>query len=162
MAATGAGQIAHAAEQEGLPIDTPFCDDAVIDACLRTRPEQTGHPARYKPLLAAAMSGIVPEAILTRTTKDHCGEEWQAGLLARRRDLAAWADDSRLVEAGLADPDRLRRALLSPGVLGVGAAVLEYTLGAEAWLRDLETHPHPAHLKEHTVEGAPTPPAAAR
>ncbi|MDT0322273.1 asparagine synthase-related protein [Streptomyces millisiae] len=161
IAATGAGQIARAAARAGLPNDAPFCDDAVIDACLRARPEQTGHPARYKPLLAAAMRGIVPEAIRTRTTKDHAGEEWQAGLVARRRDLAAWADDSRLVEAGLADPDPLRRAFLSPGLLGTGAAVLESTIGAEAWLRDLEAHPHPAYLKEHADEGAPTPPATA-
>ncbi|RKN44015.1 asparagine synthase-related protein [Streptomyces hoynatensis] len=156
------GEIAGAAARAGLPIDMPFCDDAVVEACLRARPEETGHPAGYKPLLAAAMRGIVPEAILARTTKDHCDEEWRAGLTARRRDLAAWAGDSRLVAAGLADPGLLRRALLAPEVLGVGAAGLECTLGTEAWLRDLEAHPHPAHLREHAGEQAPGPPANAR
>ena len=61
--------------------------------------------------------------------------------------------------AGLAEPDALRRALLSPGLLATGAAALEFTLGAEAWLRDLEAHPRPAYLKEHVGEGATNPPA---
>lgn len=161
LAGTVASQIARAAAACGLPADTPFCDDTVIAACLRARPEQTGHPGHYKPLLAAAMRGIVPEAVQTRTTKDHCGEEWHAGLAAHRRNLAAWAGASRLAEAGLADPGRLRRALLSPGLLTTGAAVLEHTIGAEAWLRDLEAHPRPAYLKEHTSAGATRPPAAA-
>ncbi|PAZ12400.1 asparagine synthase [Streptomyces sp. SA15] len=140
---------------DGLPVETPFCDDAVLDACLRVRPEDAGHPAVYKPLLAAAMRGIVPEAILTRTTKDHCGDEWYAGLATQRRTLAAWTADSRLAAAGLADPAALRRAVLAPGLLNGGVCELEPTLGIEEWLRDLEARPHPHHLKEHPHEPAP-------
>ncbi|MDT0344234.1 asparagine synthase-related protein [Streptomyces litchfieldiae] len=161
VAGTSAAHLAHWSAGAGLPVETPFCDDAVITAALRVRPDLAGHPARYKPLLAAAMSGIVPAPVLARTTKDHSGEEWLTGLSAQRRLLAAWADDSRLAALGLADTGALRRALLAPGLLNGGAAELEFSLGTEAWLRDLDDHPHPAHLKEHPSEPAESTSAAA-
>ncbi|RKN44665.1 asparagine synthase-related protein [Streptomyces hoynatensis] len=148
-------QIAEGSERAGLPADMPFCDDAVFAACLRARPEEAGHPARFKPLLTAAMRGIVPEAILRRTTKDRAGDEWHAGLRAQRRTLASWAEDSRLAALGLADPAVLRRVLLAPALLTAGVAELEPTLAAEEWLRDVEAH------SLARPPSAPAPPAAA-
>ncbi|CAL9657808.1 hypothetical protein SUDANB105_06875 [Streptomyces sp. enrichment culture] len=141
-----AGPLAHCGQLARLPYHTPFCDDAVIAAALAARPHEAAGPWSYKPLLAAAMHGLVPETILRRTTKDHFGYEWHNGLRRNRHTLAAWAEDSRLVAAGLADEDALRRALLSPQLLIGGIAEFETTLGVEAWLRGLE------HL--HTPEGA--------
>ncbi|MFI9580580.1 asparagine synthase-related protein [Streptomyces sp. NPDC052236] len=141
-----AGRIAHETAAAGLPAHSPFCDDAVISACLAARPHEAAAPWAYKPLLAAAMDGLVPARILARTTKDHCGPQWQAGLKLHRPELAAWAADSHLVAAGVADEEPLRRALLSPGMLRGGAAELEATLGAEAWLRDLAAQPTPVYL----------------
>ncbi|GAA1912784.1 asparagine synthase-related protein [Streptantibioticus ferralitis] len=146
-----AGHLAFETVAAGLPAHSPFCDDAVINACLAARPHEAATPWSYKPLLAAAMDGLVPARILRRTTKDHCGVEWQQGLRLHRRDLAAWAEDSRLVAAGVADEELLRRVLLSPGLLRGGAPSLESTLGAEAWLRDLEAQPVPAHLSRPGV-----------
>ncbi|MCQ4042626.1 asparagine synthase-related protein [Streptantibioticus rubrisoli] len=141
-----AGHLAYESAATGLLAHSPFCDDAVINACLAARPHEAAAPWSYKPLLAAAMRDVVPTRVLCRTTKDHCGVEWQHGLRVHQRALAAWAEDSRLVAAGVADEELLRRALLSPGLLRGGSAELEATLGAEAWLRDLEAHPVPAHL----------------
>ncbi|MBC2866956.1 hypothetical protein H1R13_18875 [Streptomyces mexicanus] len=152
LAGIDAAHLADAGMQARLPVEAPFCDDAVLAACLRVRPEEAGHPASYKPLLAAALRGIVPPALLQRTTKDHSSQEWYAGLAAQRPALAAWAEDSRLVAAGLAEPGALRRAFLAPALLRGGCAELEHTLGLEQWLRDLESHPHPGHLKEHACE----------
>ncbi|MDF3293091.1 asparagine synthase-related protein [Streptomyces silvisoli] len=149
-----AGHLAYGTAAEGLPVHSPFCDDAVINACLATLPQEAATPWSYKPLLAAAMHGLVPTRVLHRTTKDHCGVEWQHGLRLHRRELAAWAEESRLVASGVANAELLRRALLSPGLLRGGSAELESTLGAEAWLRDLEAHPAPVHLTHH---GAPRP-----
>ncbi|MEV5887221.1 asparagine synthase-related protein [Streptomyces sp. NPDC052020] len=154
-AGTVAGRLAEFGEDVGLPYDTPYCDDAVLAACLRVRPAEAGHPATYKPLLAAALDGIVPATILKRTTKDHSGNEWYAGIATHRRTLAAWAGDSRLASAGLADPAALHRALLAPALLAGGCGELENTLGIEEWLRDLDAHPHPHYLKEHASEPAP-------
>ncbi|MFB7928368.1 asparagine synthase-related protein [Streptomyces sp. NPDC056039] len=156
QAGRAAGPLSHRAALAGLPAHTPFCDDAVIDAALAARPHEASTPWSYKPLLAAAMNGLVPDHILCRTTKDHCGAEWREGLRRQRRTLAAWAEDSRLVAAGVADADELRRALLSPQLLTGGAPELEATLGAEAWLRDLEHHDARHDAQEKDV--APTSP----
>lgn len=152
-----AGQIADWSHHVGLPTDMPFCDDAVFDACLRVRPQEAGDPARFKPLLTTAMRGVVPEAVLRRTTKDHAGHEWYAGLTAQRRVLASWAEDSRLANLGLADPVVLRRTLLAPALLTGGVSELEPTLATEEWLRDLEARPFPPHLKEHRCDLSSTP-----
>ncbi|MEU1628825.1 asparagine synthase-related protein [Streptomyces sp. NPDC020096] len=149
-----AGHLGYETAAAGLLVHSPFCDDAVINACLATLPHEAATPWSYKPLLAAAMHGLVPTRVLHRTTKDHCGVEWQHGLRVHRRALAAWAEESRLVVAGVADEELLRRALLSPGLLRGGSAELEATLGAEAWLRDLEAHPVPVHLSH---SGPPRP-----
>lgn len=148
-----AGLLTHTTAAHGLPMDSPFCDDAVITAALAVRPDHAHNPWSYKPLLAAAMDGLVPERVLRRTTKDHSGQEWHAGLRAHQRDLADWAHDSHLVAAGIAEESELRRALLSPGMLHGGACQLENTLGAEEWLRDLAAHPTPSYLAQ--PQGAP-------
>jgi asparagine synthase (glutamine-hydrolysing) len=100
------------------------------------------------------MQGLVPQHILNRTSKDHAGLEWYAGLREHRAELHAWAQDSHLVAQGLANQPALRQALLSPDTLQQGAAALEATLGTEAWLRDLAAYPTPAYLAEHTHEPA--------
>ncbi|MFC4912919.1 asparagine synthase-related protein [Actinomadura gamaensis] len=133
----------------GLPLHMPFCDDAVIEACLAARPHEVVSGWAYKPLLTTAMRGVLPESILARTSKDHANVEWQAGMRAHQGELAAWAENSHLVAVGLAEPAALRRALVSPDLYGGGAADLENTLIAEAWLRDLAAHPAPAHLHRH-------------
>ncbi|GAA1247058.1 lasso peptide isopeptide bond-forming cyclase [Pseudonocardia aurantiaca] len=144
------GRLGRQMTMRGLVTDSPFCDDRVIEACLAVRAEATASPWAYKPLLVRAMRGLVPDEVLTRTTKDHSGHEWFSGLKLQRPALAALAEDSLLVRYGLADADSLRRALLSPQLATVPAQPLEQTLGHEMWLRDLEAHPTPAYLrKEH-------------
>ncbi|MFJ2913504.1 asparagine synthase-related protein [Streptomyces sp. NPDC087228] len=158
-AGRGAALLHEASITHELPMDSPLCDDAVLTACLTVRPHEAGHPWAYKPLLAAAMEGLVPEHILHRTTKDHCGPDWYLGLRTHRRHLSDIADTSHLAAAGLADQELLRRALISPDLNTGGAPEVENTLGAEAWLRDLAAHPAPAHLvhlhhphEEHPVD----------
>ncbi|GGR59961.1 asparagine synthase [Streptomyces eurythermus] len=145
-----AGRVASVYGHSGLEAEMPFCDDAVIEASLRVRPHETDTPWSYKPLLATAMHGIVPEALLARTTKGSFTAEWVAGLTAHKRQLAHWCDTSLLAAAGLVDPGLLRRAWLSPTTLTARHLVAaEETLALEAWLRDLAAHPVPSHLKEH-------------
>lgn len=145
----GAGLTKEATTADGLPTDSPFCDDAVLNACLAVRPEAARTPWTYKPLLATAMDGLVPAPLVGRTTKDHAGSDWFSGLKAHRRLLGEWTDTSHLVAAGIADESALRHALLSPGLNIYGAPALENTLSTEAWLRDLAAHPVPAYLTPH-------------
>ncbi|MEU3448833.1 asparagine synthase-related protein [Streptomyces thermolilacinus] len=151
-----AGRVACAYDQYGMAADMPFCDDAVIEACLRVRAYEAATPWSYKPLLAAAMRGIVPDALLGRTIKGDFIAEWHAGMKAHQRHLHSWLEDAHLVAAGLADRHALRRAWLSPGMLPAreGPAA-ESTVAVEVWLRDLARHPVPACLEEHPREPAP-------
>ncbi|HEY1970888.1 MAG TPA: asparagine synthase-related protein [Pseudonocardia sp.] len=148
--------LAHAGATAHLATEFPFCDDAVITACLAVAPQFTADPWSYKPLLVAAMRGLVPDPILARTTKDHCATEWYAGLREHQSELAALAENSHLVAEGLADKPALLRALLSPGLLDLGVSALEATIGTETWLRAIAEHPTPAYLQEHADEPATT------
>ncbi|MBF6175026.1 asparagine synthase-related protein [Nocardia blacklockiae] len=157
-AGRGARVLAQISEQTGLDTDSPFCDDSIVNACLSVLPEHARDPWSYKPLLAAAMRGIVPPRILHRSTKDHCTEEWFRGLRAHRRELMDWAEDSRLAARGLVDAPALRRAVAGPAMLTGGFTQLDNTLGAEEWLRDLAAHPVPTYLSRTdtpTIHGRP-------
>jgi asparagine synthase (glutamine-hydrolysing) len=153
-----AGILAHSSTAERAARGQPVLRRRRAHRLPRGRPDQARNPWSYKPLLAVAMDELVPARILDRTTKDHCGPEWHAGLRAHRRDLADWADESHLVTAGLADETELRRGLLSPGMVGGGVGPVENTLGLEGWLRDLAAHPTPSYLaRPHLAQpqGAP-------
>ncbi|OON82803.1 hypothetical protein [Streptomyces tsukubensis] len=56
----------------------------MISACPAVRAQDTTSPWACKPLLAAAMKGIVPDHLLARTTKDHVTREWHDSLRHRR------------------------------------------------------------------------------
>ncbi|MCB5182192.1 asparagine synthase-related protein [Streptomyces antimicrobicus] len=124
-----------AARQAGVPVAHPFFDDHVVDAALSVRPEDRATPWAYKPLLARAMTGIVPERNLTRSTKGDGTPDAVAGLHRHREELAALWEDSALAEAGLVDPGRLRRLCLAPGSPELADNALYSTLACESWLR---------------------------
>jgi asparagine synthase (glutamine-hydrolysing) len=119
----------------GLPLELPYFDDRVVEACLAVRLHERTTPWRYKPLLAQAMAGVVPAPLLARATKGAYGADARAGLARHRADLVALCDDLVLAELGLVDADALRKVCLGlyPPTLSMPA--FETTLGAEAWLR---------------------------
>lgn len=144
-----AGRIAGGYLQRNNIVEMPFCDDAIIDVCLRVRPHEATAPWSYKPLLAAAMEGVVPREILERTTKDNAGVEWHAGMRSQRHALASLCDDSRLAAMGLVDADQMRRGLLSPETLPVrDLALAEATIATEIWLRSVASKPQPDYLEK--------------
>ncbi|MBB5120881.1 hypothetical protein AF335_05795 [Streptomyces eurocidicus] len=131
----------------GLPADAPFCDDAVLDACLAVRPEEAGTPWAYRPLLIEAMRGVRAEGFRPRVAEDGGeppGEEAWGDGEPRAAGGAAWADESLLVAAGLVDEGALREAALDGA--GGGAGGWERTLAVETWLRELADHPVPSAM----------------
>ncbi|MFG2829528.1 lasso peptide isopeptide bond-forming cyclase [Streptomyces sp. NPDC048434] len=125
------------AARAGVPMASPFLDDRVIEACLAVRPSERVTPWQYKPLLTAAMGGIVPDACLRRTNKAAASMDASNGLREHRADLLALWEGSRLEQLGLVDGAALRRLAQRPATPELRDAVLYSTIAAEVWLRGL-------------------------
>ncbi|WP_282790820.1 lasso peptide isopeptide bond-forming cyclase [Streptomyces sp. CC224B] len=125
------------AARAGVPMASPFLDDRVMEACFAVRPEDRVTPWQYKPLLTAAMRGIVPDACLRRTTKAAASMDAANGLREHRGDLLALWEDSRLERLGLVDGEALRRLAQRPSTPGLHHGILYPTIAAEVWLRGL-------------------------
>jgi asparagine synthase (glutamine-hydrolysing) len=133
---TAVNQIDQFLARFGIGYAAPYTDDAVMEAALSVRLRERTSPSRYKPLLAGAMRGIVPEPILHRSAKGAYTADFYAGLRRHRGDLLELLDGSMLSRLGLIDDGRARAALRLP----TGVAELDPllpTLGCEVWLRSL-------------------------
>ncbi|WP_171171227.1 lasso peptide isopeptide bond-forming cyclase [Streptomyces sp. I05A-00742] len=125
------------AARTGLPMASPFFDDRVIEACLAVDPRERVTPWAYKPLLGAAMHGIVPDACLARTDKAHASMDASNGLREHRGDLVKLWEDSHLARLGLVDARALTDLARRPSAPGLTEAILYSTIGCEVWLRTL-------------------------
>ncbi|MFC3456027.1 asparagine synthase-related protein [Amycolatopsis speibonae] len=123
---------------EGIRVTSPYLDDAVIQACMAARAHERRTPWQYKPLLAEAMRGIVPERCLARSTKAEGSNVEHDGLRANAGRLAALCDESRLGRLGLIDPGTVREICTSFRMRLFTPYALSITLSCERWLRDLE------------------------
>ncbi|MFE7664193.1 asparagine synthase-related protein [Streptomyces celluloflavus] len=127
---------------EGLRLELPYLDDRVVEAVLAIRPRERYTPWRYKPVLATALRGLVPDVILDRTTKGDCEESVDRALQEHVPDLLELFEDSLLARRDLIDIAGLRTTLRTPPTSGdVWSAQLEATLGAELWLREIAARP---------------------
>jgi asparagine synthase (glutamine-hydrolysing) len=121
----------------GVPAEFPFFDRAVLEGCLAVRPWERTDPWQPKPLLRAALTGMVPERLLTRRTKAHYNDDIYWGWKANQHHVADLLDDSQLSGLGLIDPSVLRRNLRSFGPSGLAPAFVTDTIACEVWLRNL-------------------------
>lgn len=129
--------------EAGVQLDSPFFDDRVVEAVAGVRVHEHSGPWRYKPLLAEAMRGIVPETVLGRSTKGEFSEEANSGLRRNLPAILELFDDSALAAHGLIDPGELRTRLLAPQADNAMSIALEPLIGCETWLR-AATRPTPA------------------
>jgi asparagine synthase (glutamine-hydrolysing) len=117
----------------------PYLDDAVIEAALSVRVAERNAPARYKPVLADAVSSVVPAFVLGRSTKGEYSADLYRGLRQNREAMVDLFADSALARAGLVDADLVRTSLLG---LHPGTGMMQFldgTLGCELWLRARQT-----------------------
>ncbi|GGT91261.1 asparagine synthase [Streptomyces coeruleorubidus] len=138
----------------GVNLDLPYYDQRVLEAVLRVRPHEHADPRRYKPLLAEAMRGIVPPAILGRATKGEFGLDLRQGLADNLPSILNLFADSALAQRGLIDADTLRNRLLAPQRDLSMVFALEALLGCELWLR---TAARPARQPREHDAPAPAP-----
>ncbi|MFE1173080.1 asparagine synthase-related protein [Streptomyces sp. NPDC058773] len=124
---------------EGVRLTSPYMDDAVIEACMSAQAHERRTPWEYKPLLADAMRGIVPDQSLARTTKAEGSPLEHAGIRTNVAKLAALCEDSRLAAMGLIDADKLRAVCTTLQMRPFTPYAMSMTFSCERWLRDLET-----------------------
>ncbi|MFI1332150.1 asparagine synthase-related protein [Streptomyces sp. NPDC020845] len=124
-------------EESGVSYEAPFLDDRVIEATMAIRLEDRIAAGRYKPVLTAAMSGIVPGHTLGRGTKGDYSEELYTGLRHNRAELLGLCEDSRLVRLGLVDGTALRSLLTGLHADTRPFMAFDPTLACESWLRSL-------------------------
>ncbi|MYT34897.1 asparagine synthase [Streptomyces sp. SID8356] len=122
----------------GLPVAAPFYDDRVLEATLAVRLEERISPWRYKPLLVEAMRGVVPDALLARTTKDHMSSDEHQGLREHAHELADLWTGSRLADHGLVDARHLLRLAAEPFSPVLVEHSISSTVAGETWLRTAE------------------------
>ncbi|POG44832.1 asparagine synthase [Streptomyces sp. ZL-24] len=122
----------------GLPVAAPFYDDRVLEATLAVRLPERISPWRYKPLLVEAMRGVVPDALLARTTKDHMSSDEHQGLREHAHELADLWTGSRLAEHGLVDAHHLLRLAAEPFSPVLVEHSISSTVAGETWLRTVE------------------------
>lgn len=124
----------------GLEYAAPYTDDGVVEAALSVRLRERSAPSRHKPLLVAAMRGIVPAPILRREAQGgHAADytaDFYAGLRRHERDLLDLLDDPVLSQLGLIDAARARSVLRASDRLTELDPLLP-TLACEVWLRSL-------------------------
>lgn len=133
-----ARQFEQMAARRGLTMAAPYYDDRVVEAGLSVRPLERVTPWRYKPLIAEAMHGIVPDGSNGRQTKANGTVDEEPGLRRHRAELMTLWDDSRLGQMGLIDVDRLRRICAGPLPPTLPAGALYQTIACEVWLRATE------------------------
>ncbi|MGV9852360.1 asparagine synthase-related protein [Streptomyces sp. NPDC003442] len=137
---------ADAASSFGIQLVYPYADQQVIEAALATRAEARTSPYRNKPLLTAAVSGLVPAANLTRRTKGgYNADTSRAARPARAMFTKLLSDDCELARSGLIDPDRLRTAVRGWDRTDDRTdLLLHLTLMCEVWARTTSNRPLPA------------------
>ncbi|AVT33991.1 asparagine synthase [Plantactinospora sp. BC1] len=140
--AANARHLAQSTRRVGVRAALPYLDDQVVEACLAVHPAHVTAPRDYKPLIRAAMQGVLPPALLARDTKADTSIAAARGADRHRDDLLALADDSRLAGHGLVDAAALRAAVRSPD--DRTWYDLDQTLACETWLRTVEAVPVPA------------------
>lgn len=137
----GAGLVRALAELSadfGTPLRAPFFDDRVMEAVALVDPFERSSPHAFKPLLAAAMRGRVPDRVLARTTKDEGSTEVDGGLIANAEQVRELlGSDSRLVSLGIVDRRHVQLATADPAAPGVADGALLTTIAVESWLRSV-------------------------
>lgn len=126
----------------GIRAHAPFLDNTVVRACMAIDISERMSPIRQKPLLGAALRGLVPDFILDRTTKGAYDANAFTGIARNAPHLRDLIEDSYLADAGLIDTRlvgaELRRLVAgAPGRL----ASLESFITAELWIRQHQATP---------------------
>ncbi|MFE7130917.1 asparagine synthase-related protein [Streptomyces sp. NPDC057638] len=119
----------------GIPHESPFFDDRVIEACFAVRHEERASPLEFKPLIKAALAGELPDAFLARSSKTGGDAQGARGLRDHWPVLLALCEDSPLARDGLIDV-RALAAAERPDRLAQPDPVIDATVNCAVFTRN--------------------------
>jgi asparagine synthase (glutamine-hydrolysing) len=130
----------------GIHISHPFRDPRVLALGLGIRARVRPVPLQQKIVLARAMNGVLPRAIIERRAKSHFNALYYRGLARHRPYLEEMVRASAVDEHGLFDKDLLSECLRDAaaggqtmdGVIGLNntLAIVRWLALLPQWLRD--------------------------
>jgi asparagine synthase (glutamine-hydrolysing) len=130
----------------GLIVSHPFLDRRVLRAGLRAVANVRPDPWTSKPLLRAAMRGMLPDLIMTRRRKGHFNEVYYRGLLRNRDQLVELVRHPAVADLGILDAEAMAAALGRGAVGGLGVTdlhPLNLALTLARWLlQEARRSPH--------------------
>ncbi|MFD6619558.1 albusnodin/ikarugamycin family macrolactam cyclase [Streptomyces albidoflavus] len=128
-------QFTSTARAFGIRPHAPFLDSEVVRACTRLPLPDRIDPFTAKPLLAAALTGLVPDPVLRRRTKGDYTAENYRGARRSAAQIRARLLRSPLAELGIIEPSRVI-ASVDRAIAGLPAPfpALNRLLGADLWL----------------------------
>ncbi|AZM57282.1 hypothetical protein DMA15_35905 [Streptomyces sp. WAC 01529] len=128
-------QFTSTARASGIWPHAPFLDSEVVRACTRLPLPHRIDPFAAKPLLAAALTGLVPDPVLRRRTKGDYAAENYHGVRRSATQIRARLLRSPLADLGIIEPLRVI-ASVERAVAGLAAPfpALNRLLGADLWL----------------------------
>lgn len=133
------GQIHRALDAEfraeGVRYEAPFLDDRIVELSLSVRLSDRLNTTSFKPVLAAASRGVVPDELLGRKSKGDYVSLIYDGYNRVRRDIAAEVDHSPLVARGLVRGDAVIDFLTRIQPDASRFYPFEFHLAADRWLR---------------------------
>ncbi|WP_394437214.1 albusnodin/ikarugamycin family macrolactam cyclase [Streptomyces sp. SGAir0957] len=128
-------QLISTARPFGVWPHAPFLDSEVVRVCTGLPLPHRVDPFTAKPLLAAALTGLVPDPVLRRRTKGDYTAENYRGVRRSAAQLRARLLRSPLADLGIIEPSRVI-ASVERAVAGLPAPfpALNRLLGADLWL----------------------------
>jgi len=121
----------------GIIIDHPLLDDDLMKFCCTIPPTIRTHVHRPKPVLYAALDGVLPDAVRRRHTKGSTLlPRIRRTFSAEAKRLSALIERSILAELGVIEPRKLSQAVVraAQGKDQDDGAMLYYVLSLETWL----------------------------
>ncbi|NEA52671.1 albusnodin/ikarugamycin family macrolactam cyclase [Streptomyces sp. SID13666] len=142
IAATVQQQLSDTAREFEVWPHAPFLDNDVVRACTGLSSYHRADPRAVKPLLGAALAGLVPEPVLTRRGKGNYTAEDYQGARLHAKEIRSLLTGSRLADLGIIDQGAVIGSL-DRVLMGIRAPLpaLNRLLSAELWLRGLDRRP---------------------
>lgn len=123
----------------GIEVHAPFMDADVVRACVSLPAHRRADPKSPKPLLRSALSGLVPDAVLTRTTKGDYTRDAHLGVRRAATDLRRIMAAPVAADLGILEPAPVRE-VLDGAIQGLPTpwGALNQVFAVETWLRERE------------------------